>query len=195
MIIGLTGSIGMGKSTTASMFADEGVPVWDADAAVRELYMRNGAAVELVRQIAPNAIISDEVDRQKLRAAITDDPDILDKLNAAIHPLVRQNRQDFLDANKDKLVLLDVPLLFETGTADICDFVVVVSAPAEIQHKRVMERGEMTEDEFELILSRQMSDAEKRAKADQVIAALTLDETRKNVRSLIAELKQRQANA
>lgn len=195
MIIGLTGSIGMGKSTTARMFADEGVPVWDADAAVRELYVRNGPAVELIRQIVPNAILNDEVDRQKLRAAISEDARVLDKLNAATHPLVRQHRQEFLDANNGSMVLLDVPLLFETGTAEICDFIVVVSVSAEIQRKRVMERGEMTADEFEFILSRQMSDAEKRAKADQVIMTLTLDETRENVRSLVAELKQRQANA
>jgi len=195
MIIGLTGSIGMGKSTTADMFADEGVPVWDADAAVRKLYSPGGAAVEFVREIAPAAVTDGAVSRAILRDAISDDPTILDRLNAAVHPLVAQDRLRFLVENKGKLVLLDVPLLFETGAHELCEFVVVVSAPAEVQRDRVLGRGEMSEEDFQLILSRQMPDAEKRQKADRVILTLSLDETRQAVRDLIKELRDKQADA
>ena len=195
MIIGLTGSIGMGKSTTAEMFADEGIPVWDADAAVRKLYAPGGAAVEFVREIAPAAVADGAVSREILRDAISDDPTILDRLNAAVHPLVAADRLRFLEQNKGKLVLLDVPLLFETGADELCDFVVVVSATADVQRERVLGRGEMSEKDLDLILSRQMPDVEKRKKADRVILTLSLDETRQAVRDLIKELRGKQADA
>ena len=188
-VIGLTGSIGMGKSTTAQMFADEGVPVWDADAAVRSLYAPGGAAVDAVREICPDAIEGDAVSRDILRQAISADPTVLDRLNQAIHPLVAANREDFLKTHEGTLVLLDVPLLFEAGGHEVCDVIVVVSVPEDVQKARVLARGEMTEQDFELILSRQMPDAEKRARADYVIPTLDLDDTRKRVQSLVKELR------
>lgn len=195
MIIGLTGSIGMGKSTTAGMFAEEGIPIWDADATVAGLYSEGGAAVEAVAGIVPDAVNEGAVNRQVLRDAISADPSVLDKLNAVVHPLVAQSRMKFLERHKDEVVLLDVPLLFETGSSELCDFIVVVSVPADVQRERVLGRGEMSEEDFELILSRQMPDEEKRSKADRVIPTLSLDETRQAVRDLVAELRQRQSNA
>jgi len=161
-VIGLTGSIGMGKSTTAQVFAEEGVPVWDADAAVRKLYEPGGAAVESIRHLVPEAITDQGVSREKLRDAISKDASILDALNAAVHPLVKADREAFIATNSSDIVLIDVPLLFETGGSDVCDLIVVVTVPAEVQKERVMARGEMTEAEFEMIKSRQMPDAEKR---------------------------------
>jgi dephospho-CoA kinase len=164
--LGLTGSIGMGKSTTAAMFADEGIPVWDADAAVHRLYAPGQPAALAVAALFPDVIDSTgRVDRPRLRAMIGADPTVLDQLDAAVHPLVAEDRASFLRANETApVVLLDVPLLFETGLDSACDAVAVVSASREVQRERVLMRG-MTETEFMVILSRQVSDAEKRARA------------------------------
>ena len=193
--LGLTGSIGMGKSTTAAMFRDEGVPVWDADATVHKLYAKGGPAVALIGQEFPDAIVDGAVDRDQLKQIIAKDATTLQKLEAIVHPLVAADRAVFLDTNKAELVVFDVPLLFETGADTWLDSVLVVTCPPEVQAKRVLDRGTMSSDQFQMILSRQMPDAEKRARADHVIETLTLDATRAAVRNLIAELKTRQSHA
>lgn len=194
-VIGLTGSIGMGKSTTAQMFADAGVPVWDADATVRRLYAKGGAAAEVVERHYPDVMDDGVVSRGKLRDLIAADPNVLDHLQTLVHPLVAQDRAEFLSDVNAPIVLLDIPLLFETGTDGLCDGVVVVTAPADVQRARVLARGEMTEADFEMILSRQMPDAEKRAKASWVIETITLESARQSVADIIAEIERERADA
>ena len=193
--LGLTGSIGMGKSTTAAMFADEGVPVWDADAAVHRLYAPGQPAAFAVGRAFPAAMNPDgSVNRPALRAIVAADPTALDRLNAAVHPLVAADRTAFLAAHADApIVLLDIPLLYESGIDRDCDAVAVVSAPADVQRARVLARG-MTEAELQLILSRQMPDAEKRARADFVSPATNLDTARAAVKDVLAALAKQSAN-
>ena len=195
--LGLTGSIGMGKSTTAAMFRDAGVPVWDADAAVHRLYAEGGDAVAPVAALAPAAVSDGRVDRERLKAALAADPGLLDRLEEIVHPLVRADRAAFLRARPDApLVVLDIPLLFETGGAEDCDAVLVVTADAQTQRRRVLSRPGMTEATFDRILSRQMPDAEKRRRADHVIETRKLDQTRKAVADLIGQITTtRQGNA
>ena len=193
--LGLTGSIGMGKSTTAAMFRDESVPVWDADATVHKLYAKGGAAVLPIGQEFPDAIVDGTVDRDQLKQIIAKDAGVLPKLEAIVHPLVAADRAEFLDTNKAELVVFDIPLLFETGADRWLDSVLVVTCPSEVQAQRVLDRGTMSPEQVQMILSRQMPDAEKRARADHVIETLTLDATRAAVRNLIAELKTRQSHA
>ncbi|XYD06536.1 dephospho-CoA kinase [Methylobacterium sp. NMS12] len=170
VILGLTGSIGMGKSATARMFAERGVPVHDADAAVHALYGPGGAAAAIGAAF-PGVLGGDGgVDRARLRAAVLDAPDRMAALEAIVHPLVRAASTDFLARHAAApLVVLDVPLLYETGGEGRCDAVAVVSAPPEIQRDRVLARPGMTEAAFAAILAKQMPDAEKRARADFVI--------------------------
>lgn len=193
--LGLTGSIGMGKSTTAQMFADLGVPVWDADAVVHRLYGPQGAATQIVAQLYPDVIQNGAVSRPLLRQKIAADPLVLDALQAVIHPLVSADRLAFLAATKAQIVVLDIPLLFETGAHLHCDGIVVVSAPPAVQRQRVLDRGEMSKAEFDLILARQMPDSEKRARATWVIETLTLDLARAAVAAILAEIRQRIADA
>ena len=188
--LGLTGSIGMGKSTTAAMFADAGVPVWDADAVVARLYAPDGAATRIIAGLFPDAIQSGAVSRPRLRTLIAADPTVLSRIEAAVHPLVAADRARFLAGRTDPIVVLDIPLLFETGVDAECDAVVVVTAPPAEQRRRVLARGEMTVAAFELILSRQMPDAEKRSLADYVIQTLTLDATRFAVQNLLKEIRE-----
>ena len=190
--LGLTGSIGMGKSTTAAMFAEAGIPVWDADAAVHRLYAPGQPAARAVGALFPKAIAADgSVDRPRLRALIQADPPALDRLNAAVHPLVAEDRARFLAANHAAaIVLLDIPLLFETGLETLCDAVAVVSAPPEVQRERVLQRG-MTEAELQLILSRQLPDADKRARADHIIPTTSLDAARSAVKDVLADISRR----
>ena len=192
-VIGLTGSIGMGKSTTAEMFAEEGVPVWDADASVHRLYAKGGAAVDPVAALIPEAIEDGAVSRARLRAALGNHPGLLDRLQDIVHPLVAEDRRGFLNDHQGQIVLLDMPLLFETGAESYCDTIVVVTAPPKVQRARVLDRGSMSADEFEAILARQMPDAEKRARADVVIETLTLEQTRAAVRHLLEHLRDRHA--
>lgn len=187
-VLGLTGSIGMGKSTTAQMFRDLGVPVWDADAAVHRLYAKGGAAVARIAALAPQAILGGMVDRARLRDAIAADPALLDRINAVVHPLVAADRAAFLSATRAAIVVMDVPLLFETGGEGYCDGVAVVSAPPEVQRARVLARG-MPERDLDLILSRQMPDAQKRARADFVIPTSTLDGARAAVQDILQQLR------
>lgn len=188
--LGLTGSIGMGKSTTAGFFADAGVPVWDADATVVGLYGKGGQGVVAIRALVPGAVVEGLVDRPLLRQAISQDSTLLDRIEAVIHPLVGQSRTDFIAANAgNPLVLFDIPLLYETGADQWLDAVLVVTAPPDIQKSRVLERGTMTLAQFESILERQTPDTEKRQKADYVIdTANGLESARNDVLALITKL-------
>lgn len=187
-LLGLTGSIGMGKSTTAAMFADEGVPVWDADAAVHRLYSEGGAAVSKIAVLCPEAVVNDAVDRRRLKDWIARDQAALSRIEAVVHPLVAADRAAFIAECDAPLVLLDMPLLFETGADKMMDATLVVTVPAETQRARVLARPGMSEAQLETILSRQMPDAEKRARATYVIETLSLDATRAAVRNLIAQI-------
>lgn len=197
-VLGLTGSIGMGKSTTAAMFADEGVPVWDADAAVHRLYGPGGAAVPAVAALCPAAVVAGAVDRGRLKQALAADPSLLARLEAAVHPLVAADRAAFLDeaaARGAPVVVLDVPLLFETGADAGVDATVVVTAPEAVQRARVLARPGMTEAQFRALLARQMPDAEKRRRATHVIETDTLEGARARVRALLAEIAAERGHA
>ncbi len=190
--LGLTGGIGMGKSTTAAMFAAAGVPVWDADATVHRLYAPGGAAALALAGVLPQAIAADgAVDREALRRLIAADPSVLDRLNAIVHPLVAADRAAFVASAQADIVLLDIPLLYETGAQAMCDAVAVVSAPPEVQRARVLARGSMTEAMLETILDRQMPDAEKRARADYVIPTTTLEVAQGAVKDVLADIRRR----
>jgi dephospho-CoA kinase len=171
VVLGLTGSIGMGKSATAAMFARLGVPVHDADAAVHALYGPGGAAATAIGTAFPGVLdAAGSVDRTRLRAAVLDAPERMAALEAIVHPLVRAASTEFLARHAQApLVVLDIPLLYETGGEGRCDAVAVVSAPPEVQRARVLARPGMTEAAFAAILAKQMPDAEKRARADFVI--------------------------
>lgn len=187
-LLGLTGSIGMGKSTTAKMFQDYGVPVWDADAAVHRLYEKDGLAVQPLAAAFPDAIEDGSVSRQKLKQIIAADPGALTRIEQIVHPLVAQDRASFQDAHDSPLLVFDIPLLFETGADAWLSSVLVVSVPPDVQKARVLDRPGMTQHQLDAILSRQMPDAEKRARADHVIETFNLDDTREAVRELIAKL-------
>jgi dephospho-CoA kinase len=186
--IALTGSIGMGKSTVASMFDRAGVPVFDADAIVRALQGPGGALVERIGECFPGTVTNGLLDRDKLAAVVLEDPAKLAELERIVHPAVRDARQAFIDKNRDAAVILfDIPLLFETGGAEEFDKVIVVSAPAEIQRARVLSRRGMTEQKLSAIVERQMPDAEKRARADFVIdTGGDLSTTEAQVRDILA---------
>jgi len=187
MIIGLTGSIGMGKSAVAAMFAEEGVPVFDADATVHQLQSVGGRLVEPIGAAFPGTVQDGAVDRTRLGAAVFGDDDAIRRLEAIVHPAVGEERQAFLDSHAGALVVFDVPLLFETGGDARVDSIVVVTAAADVQRARVLARPGMTAERFAAILARQTPDSEKRARADHVIRTDTsFDETRAQVRAVIA---------
>jgi dephospho-CoA kinase len=192
-ILGLTGSIGMGKSTVARMFADEGVPVFDADAAVHRLQGPEGALVAEIEAHFPGTTGTGGVDRGALAERVLAEPEALRRLEALVHPAVAREREAFLAANAGApLVVLDVPLLFEAGGSARVDRIAVVSAPAEVQRARVLARPGMTEEKLARILARQVPDEEKRARADFVIpTGGSLDETRRAVRRIVACLLDR----
>lgn len=196
--LGLTGSIGMGKTTTAGFFAAAGVPVWDADAAVHALYGPGGAGVAAIAVLAPAAVVGDPagggfVDREGLRAAVATDRDLLPRIEAVVHPLVAAHRAAFLADHADAdIVLFDIPLLFETGAEAAVDAVVVVSAAPEVQCARVLARPGMTEEMFAQILARQIPDAEKRRRADYVIATdAGLEAASAAVQAVLAQVRAR----
>lgn len=193
--VALTGSIGMGKSTTAKLFSEEDCAVWDADAAVHRLYSQGGAAVGPMRDAFPNAVIDGRVDRSVLKQIIAEDPTALPRIEAIVHPLVARDRQAFLDSAQSDIVVFDIPLLFEGSGAAMMDAVVVVSAPADIQRARVMDRGTMTVDQFEHILSKQMPDSEKRARADFVVETTTIDAARTQVRAILDQIRKQKPDA
>ena len=188
--LALTGSIGMGKSTVAQMFAARGIPVFDADAAVRKLQGPGGALVERIEQRFPYTTRDGAVDREALAAAVLGKPDELAALEAIVHPAVHHERTRFIVENGDAPALLfDIPLLFETGGDRVFDAVIVVTAPAEVQRQRVLARPGMTEEKLAHILARQVSDAEKRARADHVIdTSVSLAETQRQVDAILAGL-------
>jgi dephospho-CoA kinase len=187
IVLGLTGSIGMGKSTTASFFAEEGVPVLDADAVVHRLYA--GEATDLIEVAFPGTTANGHVDRVKLGQRVIGNPAEMKRLEALIHPLYRQAEERFLaGAAKDgaRVAVLDVPLLFETGGVDRVDAVVVASAPEDVQHARLMERPGMTRDKLLALLAKQMPDVEKRARADFVVdTSQGFDSARHQVRAIL----------
>ena len=169
-LLGLTGGIGMGKSTASGMFRQLGHPVWDADEAVHRLYAPGGAAVAPVAAAFPSALVNDGIDRGALKAVLAVQPEALTRLESIVHPLVAADRADFIARHPDApIVVLDIPLLYEGGAEQGMDGVAVVSVPAEVQRARVMARPGMTPQTLDLILSRQMPDAEKRRRADWII--------------------------
>jgi dephospho-CoA kinase len=191
IVVGLTGSIGMGKSTTADMFEQEGIPVNDADAVVHELY--RGEAVGPVVGAFPGTLKDGAIDRQELSRQLSVDPGKLRLLESIVHPLVRRREADFLNHYREagtEIAVLDIPLLFETGGEERVDVVVVVTCDPQIQRQRVLARPGMSEDKLKMILARQVPDREKRKKADFVIdTGAGMDAARQRVREIISSLK------
>lgn len=195
-LLGLTGGIGMGKSTAAQMFRDLGHPVWDADATVHRLYAPGGAAVAPVAAAFPGVLRDGGIDRASLRELLAADPDGFRRLEAIVHPLVAGERADFVTRHRGMpIVVLDIPLLFENGSQARMDGVAVVSAPAEVQRARVMARPGMTEEDFRMILARQMPDADKRRLADWVIPSDTLEGARAAIMDICARIMAGKADA
>ena len=192
IVAGLTGSIAMGKSETAKMLAARGIPVFDSDAAVHAMYAAGGEAVEPLRALVPQAIGGDGVDRRKLASLVQADPALLKRIEAIVHPLVRARQATFLAdaARHAELAVLDIPLLFETGREREVDVVIVVSADEAQQRERALARPGMTAEKLDFILSRQVPDAVKRAKADYVIdTSVSLADTARHVERLIADIR------
>jgi dephospho-CoA kinase len=187
--LGLTGSIGMGKSTTAAMFAAESIPVWDADAAVHRLYARGGAATAPLAALCPSALVNHAIDRAALKVWMASDKTALGQIEAVVHPLVAADRDGFLRNTAAEIVVLDIPLLFEKGTEAALDATLLVTAPPDLQRQRVLARPGMTEAQFQAILSRQMPDVEKRARATHILETLSEDSARAYVRALIAYIR------
>jgi dephospho-CoA kinase len=191
--IGLTGSIGMGKSTTAQMFRDAGVPVYDADAAVAALYVKGGAAVEPLEAAFPGVTRDGAVDREALRLRVLGDDAAMTRLNAVVHPLLGRDRLEFHRQAEDSganILVFDIPLLFETGGERNMDAVVVVTAPADVQRARVLAREGMTPERLDAILARQTPDADKRARADFVIdTGQGLEAAREGVRGVLEAIR------
>ena len=197
-VLGLTGSIGMGKSTTSKIFSDLGFPVWDADATVHIMYNKGGQAVESISKIAPTAVTDNTVNRATLKKLIQQNNNLLKQIEAIVHPLVIQSRDAFLkkaQAEHAKLVVIDHPLLLESGSDSICDAVLVVTTNAQEQKRRVMARPDMTEQDFELLLARQMPDADKRLAADYILETKTPEHAQEFVRQLTAEIIKGQTDA
>jgi dephospho-CoA kinase len=189
IVLGLTGSIGMGKSTTAKLFAEAGVPVYDADATVHWVY--EGEAAPAIEAAFPGTTVNGKVDRAKLSARVVHDPVAIRQLEQIVHPMVRTYHQKFLDEAERSgvpVVVVDVPLLFETGGEKRVDAVVVVTTSPENQRERILARGTMTDETLDAILARQMPDAEKRKRADFVVdTSHGLDPVRARIRDILAE--------
>lgn len=193
--LGLTGSIGMGKSTTAQMFVDEGCALWDADAAVHRLYAPGGAAVAPMGAAYPDAIIDGAVSREALKQIISQDGSALKAIEAIVHPLVAADRATIRENATADILVFDIPLLFETGGNEAMDAVACVSIPAEEQKRRVMSRGTMTEAQLEQIRAKQMPNDEKCARSDYVILTDTLDHARAQVQDVVRQIRAGMADA
>lgn len=193
--LGLTGSIGMGKSTTAEIFADNGCEIWDADAAVHRLYAKGGAAVVAMQAAFPDAVIDGAVSRDALKQILAAAPAEFARLEAIVHPLLAADRQAFRDKARSDILVFDIPLLFETGGDAAMDAVVCVHVDAQTQRDRVLARGTMTEAQFEQILAKQMPIDEKCARADFVIETDTLDHARQQVSAVLEQIRKMQADA
>jgi dephospho-CoA kinase len=197
LIIGLTGSIAMGKSTVAKMLEKNGIPMISADQIVHDLYEKE--AVPLIEKAFPGSTENNQVNSEKLLGLILEEEDGFKKLEKLIHPLVRQKEWEFIKENKEKgsdLVAIEIPLLFETGAEELMDAVLLASAPSEVQKQRVMARPAMTEEKFKTLLAKQMPDAEKRKKADFIVdTSCTLQETEDQLKEIIVSLKQKQSKA
>jgi dephospho-CoA kinase len=197
-VLGLTGSIGMGKTTTAEMFRDAGVAVWDADAAVHELYTSHSETIEKIAEIAPVAVSGDGVSRDILRNLLHADKTLFPKIEEIVHPAIRMHRDAFLKQCRElglKLAVVDIPLLYEINAQEWLDGVLVVTVDEDIQHKRVMARKGMTKEVFEMILSKQTPDAEKRERADVIIETKSLEHVKDEVQKLIDKLSGKTADA
>lgn len=193
IVLGLTGSIGMGKTTTAGMFADAGCEVWDADAAVHRLYAEGGLAVAPIRALCPDAVVDGAVSRPALKAWIARDQAALAQIEAVVHPLVAEDRKRFLGQAKSRIVVLDIPLLFEAGSDRQVDAIVVVSAPSDVQRDRVLARPGMTVAQFETILARQLPDDEKRRRADYIVETTDIATAKASVAEIIADIERKHA--
>jgi len=190
LLLGLTGSIGMGKSTTAKLFEEAGVPVYDADATVHKIY--EGEAVAAVEAAFPGSAANGKVDRQKLSGMVVNNPDAMKRLETIVHPMLRSHQMKFLDDAETSgapVAVLDIPLLFETGGENRVDAVVVVTTTPEVQRARILARENMTPDKLDAILSRQLPDAEKRARADFVVdTSHGLDPVRQRIGEILKEV-------
>lgn len=195
-VIGLTGGIGMGKSETAKLFAAEGVAVHDADAAIARLYGKGGAAVEAIAKAFPGTVKDGVVDRTQLSAQVVNDPAALARLEQLVHPLVQQDRKDFLEKSTAPIILFDIPLLFEIGAEREMDAVVVTSAPEQVRRTRVLARPGMTAEKFESLKARQLDDAKKRQQAHYVVMTdKGLAHAREQVKMILADIKKKLEHA
>ncbi|MDC1255370.1 dephospho-CoA kinase [Paracoccaceae bacterium] len=198
VLLGLTGSIGMGKSTTAAMFLKRGIPVWDADSTVHKLYAKNGAAVKFFNQEIPSAVLNGEVSRVILKKLIKEDINNLKKIEQIVHPLVAKDRLTFIENSKKynaPLIVLDIPLLFETGFYKLVDYIAVVTVDYTTQKQRVLDRESMTEEMFTQILDKQVSNEEKKRKADFIIPTETIEAAESKVQEIIVQLERQVRNA
>ena len=193
--LGLTGSIGMGKSTTAQMFAELGIPVWDADAAVHKLYSTGGAAIPAIQELYPEAIEHGEVARPALKRLIQSNENILNEIERIVHPLVAADRQNFIETSDTDIVLLDIPLLFETNGDKHMDAIACVNIDPETQRERVLQRGTMTEEQFVQILNRQLPNDVKCSQSDFVIQTDNLDHAKEQVAHIIELIRKDYINA
>ena len=193
--LGLTGSIGMGKSTTAGFFEKAGCAVWDADAAVHRLYAKGGEAVDPIRSLFPKAVVKDEVSRSTLKEELAKTPSGFEQLEKVVHPLVAKDRAAFTQRAAADILVFDIPLLFETGGHRSMDAVVCVSISAAEQKKRVLDRKTMTAEQFEQILARQMPITEKLEKADYVVTTDTLEHAKEQVNKIVQDIRENRLNA
>ena len=193
--LGLTGSIGMGKSTTAMIFFENGCDVWDADLAVHRLYEKGGAAVHPISKIFPSSIVNDAVCRKNLKEILSQNKKSFLKLEAVVHPLVAKDRAEFIRNAKANILVFDIPLLFETNGDRHMDAVACVYVDEKTQKKRSLDRGTMTEEQFSQILSRQMPSSEKRARADYAIMTDTIEHVRDQVKHILRQIRSQLTNA
>ncbi len=193
--LGLTGSIGMGKSTTAQMFVDEGCALWDADAAVHRLYSKDGAAVGPMGEVFPSTVVEGAVSRGVLKRIISEDSSALKRIEGIVHPLVAADRAAFRESAVADILVFDIPLLFETGGEAAMDAVACVRVSPDEQKRRVMERGTMSEAQFEQIRAKQMPNEEKCARSDYVIETDTLDHARAQVQDVVRQIRAGMADA